>query len=249
MSETKKCEQCQTEKDIEQFYKHANKYVSGKRMGMCKDCYKANLEVTRERERQRLLKMKEMEEEGKMQHIKDVLRQKELARRTEFHQQLLDCCTGEQECCSGWVYARRLRGEYYKETERSGKWMIFPLCEDAVSVWKKIASSVENGDMGRSAKITTSRKKETCVICIYTYDSDDKADLLRLLQNIRGLKINLRAIYKEDRETRAGNYEGIANMFEGKERRVETTRSPSKWYAREGQIELLTPKNYIPFED
>jgi hypothetical protein len=56
VSEKKVCEQCHAEKDIEEFRKHANKYVPSHRMSICKVCYKQNQE---ERQRQYEARMEE----------------------------------------------------------------------------------------------------------------------------------------------------------------------------------------------
>lgn len=147
-----------------------------------------------------------------------------------------------------WIWAEREQGTYPDDTERNGKWMVFPKTEEVDLIWWKIDGAVRASHLGSAAKVwPMGTPGEEHVICIYTYDSDDKTDLLRILSAIRGLGINHRAMYKEDRETFAGNYEGVAFIWKD-DKRIETKRSPVKWYARDGRVELLRPKTYTLFD-
>lgn len=146
----------------------------------------------------------------------------------------------------GWIFARNSQSSYPTGTKNSGKWMIFPHLTEVDIVWTIIEKAIEQGQLGDTAKvalgsgafISGDREKDDRVICIYTYDSEDRRDLLRILRQIRNLGINHRAFYKENNETHEGNYDGI-NIVTGQ----PTTKSPTKYYARPGEVELLVPKS------
>lgn len=149
-----------------------------------------------------------------------------------------------------WIFAERQQGEYPEDTDLSGKWMVFPLVTEIDNIWFIIADAVEKGKLGDEAKVATrpgllgrraglpDTDVDDRVICVYTYNSEDKKDLLRILQHLRDIGVSHTAFYKENIETRAGNYAGF-NL----DSRQLTTRSPVKYYARPGKVELLIPKS------
>lgn len=72
----------------------------------------------------------------------------------------------------------------------SGKWMLFPNEEDASDIWKRVATAVIEGKLGTAAKIATDDDgKGSRLICIYTKDFSDEADVKRVLQEIQKLKL------------------------------------------------------------
>ncbi len=257
------CEQCGREKELDEFHRHGNMYRKGEHMSMCKGCYKTNREETvRKLEEQRKATKEEkarraqeaeasLSEEGRAARQKLEMRKQHQANLKAFAlaYQAREGKPSIVTSQDGWIFAHRQHSAYPDETERDGKWMVFPATEEVDAVWGKIEEAVREGLLGDEAKVAPSplRGKVGHVICIYTYDSDDKTDLLRILTRLRALGINHHATYKENRETQAGNYAGVASMW-SRNKRTETTRSPVKWYAREGRIELLTPKNYTPFD-
>lgn len=230
---------------------------------MCIVCYKANREETiRQQEQQRKAVKEEkarraQESEASLSEEGRELRQRlEIRKQHQANLEAFAVAYQEREgkpsivaSQSGWIFAHRQHGDYPEGTEQDGKWMVFPRTEEVDTVWGAIEEAVSEGLLGDAAKVAPepSQSKGTHVICIYTYDSDDKADLLRILTHLRGMSINHSAMYKENRETHAGNYAGVSLRW-SRDKRTETTRSPIKWYAREDRIELLTPKNYTPFD-
>ncbi len=81
-----------------------------------------------------------------------------------------------------------------------GKWMLFPLPRDVDAMWSKIARGTVEARLGCSAKVATddgNNDKPERLICIYTDDFSDKADVRRVLNEMRelGLVKNDRAIY------------------------------------------------------
>ena len=110
-----------------------------------------------------------------------------------------------------WIFARSPNRKF-KQTGRTGKWLLFPLKEDLDTVWPKIAKATEDGLLGISAKTSTampnpnSTSSKVGLICVYTYDADDVSDVKRVLEQLRALGFNGRLNYKEDEQTRLGNY-------------------------------------------
>jgi Domain of unknown function (DUF1917) len=90
---------------------------------------------------------------------------------------------------------------------------------------------------GSSAKVATmhlnmnARNNDERVICVYSYDSNDKEDLLRILRHLRMIGINSIAFYKEYEETYVGNYASTCE------------RSQTNYYTRPGNGKLLTPRS------
>ena len=113
-----------------------------------------------------------------------------------------------------WVHAKRKRGKYPKPTKNCGKWLVFLNIADLDEVWEKIALAVEKGRLGNSAKAATAKPNpnaanpDTKVICVYTYDSEDKTDVARIAYRLYELDgVKMRSIsYKKDTETREGKY-------------------------------------------
>lgn len=112
-----------------------------------------------------------------------------------------------------WIYAVNNNLSYPVNTPRSGKWLIFVPKIYIDQVWKTIKSSIERGELGNSAKISTAKPNPNAkdpgkgVICVYTYDSDDLTDVRRIRQRLRELGITGKIPYKEDRATLEGKYE------------------------------------------
>jgi Domain of unknown function (DUF1917) len=112
---------------------------------------------------------------------------------------------------AGWIYARRKQGDYPDYTERSGKWLIWLSAETVDRYWQKIKESVEQGFLGNAAKVATAgsgRQKagKPYVICVYTYDYEDKADVMRIHSVLRDLGIRREIIYKADEDTERLRY-------------------------------------------
>ena len=111
-----------------------------------------------------------------------------------------------------FIYAHRKTGVYPKHTDRGGKWLIFVPTDSVDEVWERIRLAVLQGQLGDSAKVSTANPnpnaadKSKHVICVYTYDSDDVADLRRIRAVLRGLGIRHRIPYKTDSSTERGEY-------------------------------------------
>ncbi|MCJ1229840.1 hypothetical protein MMC12_006510 [Toensbergia leucococca] len=69
----------------------------------------------------------------------------------------------------------------------TGKWMLFPMPEDVNRWWKVVAEGTASGELGIAAKVATDDgrgERESRVICVYTADFEDRADVKRVLQRL-----------------------------------------------------------------
>jgi Domain of unknown function (DUF1917) len=112
-----------------------------------------------------------------------------------------------------WIFAERKQGAYPDPTPRSGKWLVFVSPERVDEMWLLIQAATEEGRLGHTAKVATAKPSPLAsgtgqdrVICIYTYDSDDQADVMRVREELRRLGISRPISYKTDEATREGRY-------------------------------------------
>lgn len=84
--------------------------------------------------------------------------------------------------------------------------------DDVDEVWDKIRMAVEGGRLGSSAKVATAKPNplnpnpRKRVICVYTYDWTDRADVMRIREELRKLGITNKIPYKADIDTLEGKY-------------------------------------------
>jgi hypothetical protein len=111
-----------------------------------------------------------------------------------------------------WLYAERKKGDYPAATPNSGKWLIFVPISQIDGVWIRIKHAAEDGRLGDSAKVATAKPNPNAtdpamkVICVYTYDWTDKADVSRIRDKLRTLGIVSKIPYKADHDTFTGRY-------------------------------------------
>ena len=111
-----------------------------------------------------------------------------------------------------WLYAIRQKGTYTKPTPRSGKWLVFVDRNEVDAIWAAIKQATEAGQLGGSAKVATAKPNpyatdpNTKVICVYTYDWTDEADVRRILNELRALGITQKIPYKTDTDTLQDKY-------------------------------------------
>jgi hypothetical protein len=111
-----------------------------------------------------------------------------------------------------WLYAAGPRGRWPESAERVGKWLVFVSAEHVDAVWARIQQATEAGRLGIAAKVATARpnpnatSRDSRVICIYTYDCEDEADVMRVRGELRRLGIARKIPYKTDADTLAGKY-------------------------------------------
>lgn len=116
-----------------------------------------------------------------------------------------------------WLYAERQTGAYPQDTDNVGKWLIFVKTDQADKTWELIKRATEEGKLGNSAKVSTRKidpdvgRSDRHVICVYTYNWTDEADVLRIRQALRELGVTWKIHYKSDADTIAGKYASSGN--------------------------------------
>jgi len=143
-----------------------------------------------------------------------------------------------QENSEFWIRAENESMKYSESTKRCGKWMIFIHVSEIDDTWIKIRKAIEDEKLGRRAKVATMKenrnavRKEYKVICVYTYDSDDREDVVRVLKALREIGIRDKMYYKEDEATVSGQYSFNSGG-----------KSVSKYWVDVDEIILRIPKN------
>lgn len=95
---------------------------------------------------------------------------------------------------------------------RAGKWMLFCSPREVNEVWAIVAKSTADNELGIAAKVAprseTEDPRKDRLVCVYTADFSNKADVGRVLQKLRELKlveVRVRPIYyKPDAYTYIG---------------------------------------------
>ncbi len=110
-----------------------------------------------------------------------------------------------------WIYADGLGGGCYQDGKTYvGKWLIFVRRGSVDEVWERIRQATEKGQLGIAAKVSTSRpsgyKSQNHVICVYTYDFRDKANVGGVVKRLREMGITGKLYYKSDQATLNGVY-------------------------------------------
>ncbi|KAI5466495.1 hypothetical protein BGZ63DRAFT_132833 [Mariannaea sp. PMI_226] len=76
---------------------------------------------------------------------------------------------------------------------RAGKWMLFCPPNEVNDVWESVAKATANNELGIAAKVAPKPIEDDFrrdrLICIYTSDFANKADVGRVLQRLRELKL------------------------------------------------------------
>lgn len=117
------------------------------------------------------------------------------------------------EKSSYWLAARRKKGDYPKDTTRSGKWLLFVDKTEIDQMWEKVKFATEEGRLGASSKVSTAKENphaatsKTGVICVYTYDSEDREDVFKVRAELKQIGVNHKIPYKTDSDTRTGKYQ------------------------------------------
>jgi len=106
--------------------------------------------------------------------------------------------------------------KYPKHKNGGGKWLIFCNEHNVDKTWNLIKISQDSGLLGNISKVSTkknsSKNNNSFVICIYTYDSNDKTDVLRVREGLTKIGFTNPLKYKRDIETKKGIY-GSKNEF------------------------------------
>ncbi len=112
-----------------------------------------------------------------------------------------------------WVYARGTGQGCHEDGQTYvGKWLVFVAPANVDRVWAAIQGATEVDRLGIAAKVSTrcqtGYESDHHVICVYTRDFRDKADVARVLDGLRSLGIEGRLFYKTDQATLSGIYSG-----------------------------------------
>lgn len=111
-----------------------------------------------------------------------------------------------------WIVAGSSARGYPSSTSASGKWLLFVRRDQVDDSWEKVRRALGQGKLGASAKVSTARPNPNAtnpgnhVICVYTYDSDDVGDVMRIREELRGLGFEGKIPYKTDEATIEGKY-------------------------------------------
>jgi hypothetical protein len=111
-----------------------------------------------------------------------------------------------------WIYVERKKGRYPEPTDNSGKWLVTVYNENLDLVWKNIRMETEAGKLGFASKTSTAMpspliiKQGLGMICVYTYDFTDTADVMRVREALRIIGITHKIGYKSDNATLARQY-------------------------------------------
>lgn len=106
-----------------------------------------------------------------------------------------------------WIYC--LNRKYYLSDKATlGKWCIYGKHSVLDKVWKKLIPIVENNDIINCAKIRTGsvsllevlkgKNNKTSVICVYTYDFNNKEDVFKVRDLLRSIGIRTIIKYKTE---------------------------------------------------
>mmetsp|Transcript_11386 Transcript_11386/g.25919 ORF Transcript_11386/g.25919 Transcript_11386/m.25919 type:complete len:439 (-) Transcript_11386:145-1461(-) len=89
-----------------------------------------------------------------------------------------------------------------------GKWIVWFSPKHVVEGWTKIRNSLLNGELGPTAKISTSPERGSHVVCVYCPNFTDSAELLRIRRGISsaGIATNSVLRFKTDAFTYLGIY-------------------------------------------
>jgi len=99
-------------------------------------------------------------------------------------------------------------------TDHSGKWLIFTSFKKLDQIWQLIYEETVAGRLGLESKASTSKSNGLAknpfikVICVYTYDSSDIADVMRIRNRLREIGFKKKLSYKTDQATDEGVYAG-----------------------------------------
>ena len=119
------------------------------------------------------------------------------------------------ENLSGYWIGHNSDKNYKRHTNYGGKWLIFSSKENIDGDWQKVKEAQDKGLLGDMSKVSTAinyKQFKNHVICVYTYDSNDKEDLLRVREGLKEAGFDKPINYKRDIETIKGVY-GSNNEF------------------------------------
>jgi hypothetical protein len=94
---------------------------------------------------------------------------------------------------AGWVWSRQ-NAPVSSDENRCGKWMLFPRCAQAVSAWRIVAQAGHDGQIWL-AKISPRATRGRHLICVYTADFTDQADVETVVRRLDAFGLVERTVY------------------------------------------------------
>lgn len=79
-----------------------------------------------------------------------------------------------------------------------GKWLCFLPSTEVDALWARVVSATHAGTLGTCAKVAPKNESDSHVICVFTADYMDSADLQKVRQGLRRLGVKQRISYKPD---------------------------------------------------
>lgn len=118
-----------------------------------------------------------------------------------------------------WIHAFPENSNVTIDAERVGKWLIHLGCQQVSHCWSRVREATEHGRLGISAKVATDWGtdndpagpfKSQHVVCVFTRDYRDRADVLRVAKELRVVDAVRRQVlqYKPDLMTLSGFFSG-----------------------------------------
>jgi hypothetical protein len=101
-------------------------------------------------------------------------------------------------------------------TRRPGKWLVFVSRSRVDALWDAVRRALKAGRLGHAAKVSTalphpeSRDPKKHVVCVYTANEDDAADVRRVRDALRALGVTWKIPYKSDPSGGASQHEDAA---------------------------------------
>lgn len=130
----------------------------------------------------------------------------------EVDNEALPSSPNEKTKREGWIYAFHDKDGYPRDTERSGKWLVFAPATNIDTTWTQFKKALHQGSFGRVMKVATRARLDRYdnvmkhVICVYTYDYEDIQDIKRVRQALRSLGVTWKISYKDDETTNSFQY-------------------------------------------
>jgi hypothetical protein len=102
-----------------------------------------------------------------------------------------------------WIEAPSLAADVPAPTARAGQWVIPTTANVVDTLWARIKTATEAGQLGFKAKVSTAAgpgqtSPDARLICVRTYDADDSADVERVYAGLRALGISGELRYERD---------------------------------------------------
>jgi len=106
-----------------------------------------------------------------------------------------------------WLYAVTENPWYPEHSTRGGKWLVFLNKAEVDEVWQLLRLSLAMWRLGDTMKVSIHVPVgKNHVVCVYTYDYADKADVMRIRRELFNLGIRQPLSYKSDEQTSLGLY-------------------------------------------